>query len=308
MSIMTTLYDMLRQIQDTFGVRVCVHDMSGITFTSQMLQMPYEWKSHHCSYCLAVKNAMGVNRCLEQKALALRLLRRRGMKPYYGVCRAGVCDYILPVECAGRLQAVVFASGIPREDAALCREKLLGLMRRLEVEDEGVLEQFDSLCGKGMTTRESLRFFAELARDMLLRYAGGYLPQSPGENEPLPVAALVHSRSAMMTAVLAYLDENYASSITLPKLADVFFVSEGHLSRRFHEEVGMSIGQYVRKRRIDVAAGMLAMNNESIARVAEQVGFDDPNYFCRVFRRLMGMTPTDYRKTHQGREQELRRW
>lgn len=76
--------------------------------------MPYEWKSHHCPYCLAVKNAMSMNRCLEQKALALRLLRRRGMQPYCGHATAffrwfadGIAQTAYPVDIHGDEQLVL---------------------------------------------------------------------------------------------------------------------------------------------------------------------------------------------------------
>ena len=49
---MSELFDLLKEIEADFGVRVCVHDVSGITFTIPSLALPYLWKTHGGQYCV----------------------------------------------------------------------------------------------------------------------------------------------------------------------------------------------------------------------------------------------------------------
>lgn len=83
----------------------------------------------------------------------------------------------------------------------------------------------------------------------------------------------------------------------LPALADLareVGVHSAHLARAFRAHYGCSIGTFVRRRRIDMAAKALALPGTTIAGVAASHGFADQSHFTRQFRRHMGLTPRDY--------------
>lgn len=298
---MDTLYELMTAVENNFGVRLCVHDVSGITFSARALNLPYVWKSHGCAYCMAAKGYITEKRCMLQKQLALWRLRRNGARPFFGVCNMGVCDYLLPVKYEGRLLAVVFASGVTCEDREEARLKLRTQAARAALPEAEVLSVYDAFAAKAQTTRAALRFFAELAGDMILRNAPHGLGQvAPmGGDAPYPVEAVQRRHTGIIEPVLQYLDENYTANLSLNGLASLFFMSEGHLCRLFRKEMGMSVMTYLRKLRVSAAASELMRTDKPIREIAEQVGFDDPNYFCRVFHSVMNVTPTVYRKQNQ---------
>lgn len=95
---------------------------------------------------------------------------------------------------------------------------------------------------------------------------------------------------------LEYLHANYASNIGLKKLADELDLSESSLSKQFKQQVGCGIVTYRNHLRVYMAALMLLQSTRPVSQVAEKIGFWDVKYFSRVFRKIMGKSPAQYRK------------
>ena len=73
-------------------------------------------------------------------------------------------------------------------------------------------------------------------------------------------------------------------------------VSEDYLGRIFLQELGLSPMEYLNRYRIKEAKVLLNHTCASITEIADQVGFDDPAYFSRAFRKQVGISPRAYRK------------
>ena len=95
---------------------------------------------------------------------------------------------------------------------------------------------------------------------------------------------------------VAYIDMHYAEQLHLSLVAERCGVSPGHLSRLFSEHVSMSLTEYVNTVRIEQARGMLSAGSASVKDVSYSVGFHDPNYFGRIFKRITGVSPSEYAK------------
>lgn len=100
----------------------------------------------------------------------------------------------------------------------------------------------------------------------------------------------------IMRQVMAYMHEHYADFITRQDLAHRFGLSERHLNRCFHEETGMALMTYLNRYRVKQARVLLEKGNQSVTDVAFAVGFSDSNYFGRVFRKEVGLSPRAYRR------------
>ena len=87
-----------------------------------------------------------------------------------------------------------------------------------------------------------------------------------------------------------------SASSHIRELAGQLHVSESTLSKRFRSETGMTPGSYLSRLVLDRACRMLLSGDDSIAAVAEKLGFSDQFYFTKYFRRQMSMTPSAYRK------------
>lgn len=101
------------------------------------------------------------------------------------------------------------------------------------------------------------------------------------------------SRYVRMTA--AYLEEHYMEpGISVGQIAEALALSEGHLSHTFKKETGLTILNYLTRFRIRKAMELLRTCKYKVYEVAELVGYKDIAYFSATFRKVAGMTPTEY--------------
>lgn len=98
-----------------------------------------------------------------------------------------------------------------------------------------------------------------------------------------------------LSRALDYIASHTAEDLYIDEVADEVGVGPQHLSRLFKEEMDSSFTRYLNQRRIEYARFLLLTSALNVAEVADRVGFRDANYFGKVFRRLMGITPTQYR-------------
>lgn len=105
----------------------------------------------------------------------------------------------------------------------------------------------------------------------------------------------IGSKSYRITRVQKYIISNLDSELKLEDLADVADTSPQHLSRLFRKECGTTITQYIRTQRINEAKWLLQTTDSPIVEISESLGFSSQNYFCNVFRKETGLTPSEYK-------------
>ena len=93
-------------------------------------------------------------------------------------------------------------------------------------------------------------------------------------------------------------DLHLSQHASTTELAERLGVSASTLARRFKEATGTTLAGYVAKRRAERAARLLATTTQDVRDIATFVGYDDANYFVKVFRAEYGMTPSAYRVLH----------
>lgn len=96
--------------------------------------------------------------------------------------------------------------------------------------------------------------------------------------------------------IMDYIHKDIRRKITLEDIGKATFFSPIYCDSVFRKEVGRSIVDYVLDRRIDEAKRLLIEGTLPLARIAETVGFNDYNYFSRVFKKRSGYSPTEYRR------------
>lgn len=96
--------------------------------------------------------------------------------------------------------------------------------------------------------------------------------------------------------IRAWCDENYTKQITLDELAGMFYIDKFYMHKMFREQYGMTINTYIAGKRITRAKQLLRFTNESVGAIGVQVGINDANYFNKLFKKIEGMTPGQYRK------------
>lgn len=92
-----------------------------------------------------------------------------------------------------------------------------------------------------------------------------------------------------------YIYEHVTERITVDELADVIHVSPNYLSRSFKQEMGVSVSEYIRQRKIDAAMNLLRYSKYELADISNLLSYSSQSHFIQQFRAAVGMTPKAYR-------------
>ena len=96
--------------------------------------------------------------------------------------------------------------------------------------------------------------------------------------------------------VVCYLEENMDRMISRREAAKYVFLNEDYFSRMFRKETGMGFKEYLLKIKMDYAGKLLANTTMPVTLIASKVGYENFTNFSQMFRKMMGITPTEYRK------------
>ncbi len=124
--------------------------------------------------------------------------------------------------------------------------------------------------------------FSDLLLQLIQRSLGGQ------KFLPAPTAAVV-------AKCIFFLNRTYAEHLSRWKLASLLNTSEDYLSRIFHNQMGISLWEYLARLRIVRAIDLLRSTGASLSEIADRTGFRDEAYFCRVFKRITNATPGSFR-------------
>jgi len=126
-------------------------------------------------------------------------------------------------------------------------------------------------------------FLIMLVRDFKYVKTGSYKSGSDAENN--------------IKNVHQYIDEHFTENITLDNLCFIFGTNKTSLCRDFKKSYGMTIVEYVHEKRIQKAKNLLRQNDLSVTEISYMLGFVSVHYFCRLFNKLVGLSPTMYQKS-----------
>lgn len=96
---------------------------------------------------------------------------------------------------------------------------------------------------------------------------------------------------------ISYMNEHYMLPLTLPMLAGRAGISEGHYTVLFKKHTGRTMTAYLRSLRIEKAKQLFQQTLQPAKEIAQQVGFPDYFYFSRMFKKEVGMSPSEYQNT-----------
>lgn len=105
----------------------------------------------------------------------------------------------------------------------------------------------------------------------------------------------LNNNKEITSKIKKYIDEHLSYSITRQEIAECVFLNKDYVSRIFKEETGMSIVDYIIKKKIYVACELLSTTKLSVSKVAECTGYTHMPYFSKIFKKETGMTPNEYR-------------
>lgn len=115
-------------------------------------------------------------------------------------------------------------------------------------------------------------------------------------SESIPVAKAAAHTQAQLQIMMQYIHKNYSEHITLADIAQTVSVSKSSALNIFNKYLRISPVNYLINYRLKCAAKLLASTDSNIYTIASNTGFENTGYFCRSFKELFGVTPSEYRK------------
>lgn len=149
---------------------------------------------------------------------------------------------------------------------------------------------------------ERLRYASSLLHHYLasMRYLALY------RNAVNNVSSTSSNGKMVTDAVIRFLSENIERHVNMEELTDYTGYSHGHLSQIFKKHTSQSITSYFNQMKMQLAAELIANTSMKMNQICHKVGIDDSYYFTRLFKKVIGVSPTAYRANRNADSQQLK--
>ncbi len=167
--------------------------------------------------------------------------------------------------------------------------ELITLISRAAME-QGAQEEQTLLwlenCQKMLATQNSFYHLSDWLFDTVTSFLEGIFTYPDAKH-----TNLIHK-------CIQYVSQNYAECLTLEETAKTLSHSPDYLSRIFRQETGVTFNHYVNNVRIEKAKKLILNTNLRLTDISHMIGYVDQSYFTKVFRRITGLSPSEYAKRH----------
>ncbi len=114
-------------------------------------------------------------------------------------------------------------------------------------------------------------------------------------DEAVEALKTIEENSDILTNVKKYIAEHYKEDIDRNDIAQVAFITPNYLSKRFRQDTGLSLRDYINKLRVKESKRLLLTTTMPVSTIAMEVGFGNISYFSTVFRKYTGTSPIEWR-------------
>ena len=231
-------------------------------------------------YCLAIGDnpellakCSGCNRDNSVKALS-----QRGMRIY--TCHAGVAEVVTPIFQNDNLIAYLMVGKFRDEEETYSSAQMVcEAAEKYGLDKDKMLESYYKLPVLDKNCLDSAIALLEI----LIYYITGE-------------KFFHYDHSVQFASIDSFIEENISEKITVDDICNSFRIPRHLLYAMFESESGDSIQEYIIKKRIRKAQHLLSNTNLSVSQISVKVGYPEYNYFFRIFKERVGITPLQYRK------------
>lgn len=150
-----------------------------------------------------------------------------------------------------------------------------------------------------LASRPAGGFLVERLRAWFHLYHTGFFEAAIGATlsagPAAPVGDTEEFRRSSSQNITEFVQQNLHKPIRLDDISSHFHYSGRHINRIFQRDHGVALGRYILEQKLQAAQQLLASTGDSVKQVANRLGYLDGSYFCRIFRKQFGVTPTEYR-------------
>jgi AraC-like DNA-binding protein/ligand-binding sensor protein len=293
----TALASYLEFVCQTYQLQICFKDFVGFIAVDKDLDKVLQpFMAHTNPYCMSIKSdkTLYTHKCrVFKKPIAQKCIKLA--KPFYGVCHAGVSEYIIPIKNAEQCIGAICV-GIFKTDHRLAEYLVKRTCRNSTLQGEQIFEKYQQLLCEPPPDLAVIANHLQIVAE----YLGNIFTKAKSTHMEFKfVKKLYNSReNSILAHTLEYIKQNYAEPITVNQIAGFCYCSETYINHIFKKRMGTNIKMYINIIRVEQAKNLLVNTNQNIANIALKVGFNDPNYFTRVFTATSGESPTEYKRRY----------
>jgi len=206
----------------------------------------------------------------------------------YGYKTSDCSFYWLHFSCRSEINAVDLSKAIPSYKAG-----------RIIIPQQGSLKNIEKIIVMMKQLQDSVRCYGEktlndyMSTSILCEmYNQQYFIESSPEKK---------SNQQIYNDILDYIKWNCHENIRVSYIAEYFGYNEKYLSHLFTKISGTSLKQYILLQKMEVAKFILSDTNNSISEIGAQLGYGDCHNFMKCFKKIIGLTPTEYRNAYSKR-------
>lgn len=262
---------LLKDFYTAVGIRISIFDNEFKPVTEYPKAAP--------TFCTLIRSSEkgreGCRKCDMEACIRAKKLR----KPHIYVCHAGITEAITAIQLGGGVFGyAILAHMLPKDDYKAAAKNACELAENYGVSKSRSLRAISSITAK---TTEEIN-----AAVSLLDAVSSYVYISN---------LAVWKNEDISSDIEKYVKANLGYPLSSEKLCRHFNFSRSNLYQISLRAFGMGIMQYISYCRIEKAKELLS-ENKSIAEVAESCGYSEYNYFCKVFKKSTGMSPSEYKR------------
>ena len=193
------------------------------------------------------------------------------------ICHAGLVDVAVPVKYDGEVAGYIILGQMKtNSDFSQVKEHL----KEYDLNINDMESHYDNIELYDSTKIESVSNIAS----MLIKYILFENMLKPDINPSIQRA-------------VNYINSNLSENLSVKTIEKNANVSKSVLYKKFHEEFGCTLSEFINRRRIDTAKLLLKKNELSIEEISQRLGYSNASYFGKIFKKNEGISPLKYRKT-----------
>jgi AraC-like DNA-binding protein/ligand-binding sensor protein len=262
-------------------------DLTGLPMALQPVetwQLPHHGQRHENDFCaLLSKKNRSCAACLQTQE---KLCQQAVAEPETVTCPVGLTDSAVPVRMSNRLVGYLRIGQVFRKKPTEAQfKKTQELCKKWGVETTPDTLRKAYFSGRVISQKEhesALKLLTIFAQHLAMVSNQVFIQQ---ENSEPPVIAKAR----------AYIEEHQTEELTLSQVAKAVNMSSYYFCKMFKKVAGINFTDYVARVRIEKSKNLLLNPNLRVSEIAFEVGFQSLTHFNRVFKKILGQSPTDYR-------------
>ena len=247
-------------------------------------QLPLHGKRHESPYCaLMSEHSRACAGCLQMQE---RLSQAATQDPHTMICPSGLCETAVPVRLGDRVIGYLQTGQVFRKKPSRSQFERTATMvseRGIQVEKDRLEQAYFSTRVMSQPQQDSATTLLKIFAQHLSMLSNQVVVQQDNAEPPV------------ITKAKDYIRAHQAEELRLGQVAKAVNTSTFYFCKMFKKVAGVNFTDYLSRVRIEKSKELLLNPNLRISEIAYEVGFQSLTHFNRVFKRILGQSPTDYR-------------